>query len=363
MDLTNYKCPNCGSNLAFEPELKKLHCKQCDSSFELAEIANEEKQSLEADYKIETVNPSETDDKKRALNNQDFASGTHGYHCDNCGAEVITENDTASSFCYYCHSPVIFTDKIQGEYRPDKIVPFRINKKTAQEKFLSWTKKYKLLAKGFASLEHLEKMTGIYVPFWLAKATADFDVAGYGERVEVSETSTKTYTTYKKYHFERSGNIDLKEIKTLASVKLNSDLIYSVESPVNSVAEPFNPAYLSGYFSERFSIDKKDVEPETNRRLKQAVDNVIVSQINRYTNLHYTRNQRNIEIEEWQYVLFPIWILTFNFRGKVYVYALNGDTGEFFGELPMDKSRLWKRIAASFAGILAILMLGGQFLW
>ncbi len=209
----------------------------------------------------------------------------------------------------------------------------------------------------------MEKMTGIYVPFWLAEADADVDILGYGEEVHVSETSTKTYTTYKKFEFERKGIIKLPETKTIASDKVDTDLIYSVESMAKDVAEDFNAAYLAGYFSQRFSIDKKQVLPETNKRLENALENVIRANIKNYSNLHYTRNERQIDITQWQYLLFPIWILTFNFRDKVYVYALNGDTGEFFGELPMDKGRFWKRLILGFIALLLIFGAGGQFLW
>ncbi len=145
MAVHNYKCPNCGFNLAFDPSIKKLRCKQCNSDFE-----PEEMEALSESAEEAVVAKKEQAEKTQE--NNDFAQTTHGYHCDNCGAEVITESETASSFCYYCHSPVIFTDKINGKYRPDLIVPFRISKEDAKQKFLEWTKEYKFLAKGFASL-------------------------------------------------------------------------------------------------------------------------------------------------------------------------------------------------------------------
>ena len=52
--------------------------------------------------------------------------------------------------------------------------------------------------------------------------------------------------------------------------------------------------------------------------------------------------------------LFPVWTLTYPGKdGKVYYYAMNGQTGKLIGDLPVDKGR----VAAWFAGISIPLMI------
>ncbi len=36
------------------------------------------------------------------------------YICPSCGAEVVTDATTAATFCYYCHNPVVLSEKLTG---------------------------------------------------------------------------------------------------------------------------------------------------------------------------------------------------------------------------------------------------------
>ena len=66
--------------------------------------------------------------------------------------------------------------------------------------------------------------------------------------------------------------------------------------------------------------------------------------------------------EKWRYALLPVWLMNFTYNNKTYMYAMNGQTGKNYGELPCDKKKL-----AVFGIILFILLaglgiLGGYYL-
>ena len=44
-----------------------------------------------------------------------------------------------------------------------------------------------------------------------------------------------------------------------------------------------------------------------------------------------------------KYALFPVWLLSTSWRGENYLFAMNGQTGRFVGDLPVDKgaARKW----------------------
>jgi energy-coupled thiamine transporter ThiT len=48
-----------------------------------------------------------------------------------------------------------------------------------------------------------------------------------------------------------------------------------------------------------------------------------------------------------KYVLLPVWMLNTNYNGKIYTFAMNGQTGKMTGAFPICR----KRTAAWFAGI------------
>ena len=42
------------------------------------------------------------------------------------------------------------------------------------------------------------------------------------------------------------------------------------------------------------------------------------------------------------YTLYPVWLLTTKWNGSLYTFAMNGQTGKFVGNLPLDTGDMWK---------------------
>ena len=63
-----------------------------------------------------------------------------------------------------------------------------------------------------------------------------------------------------------------------------------------------------------------------------------------------------------KHVLYPVWLLNTTWRGKKFVFAMNGQTGKFVGDLPLDKQayRRWLiglGVAASLVSYAAVWMI------
>ena len=56
-----------------------------------------------------------------------------------------------------------------------------------------------------------------------------------------------------------------------------------------------------------------------------------------------------------RYALLPMWILSTNYRGQIYRFAMNGQTGKFVGNLPTDWGKFWGLFAGIFAGVSALI--------
>ena len=98
------KCPSCNGVLYYDIKNKNLKCRYCKSVFEID------------DYNVNNT-----------AEENDFADGKL-YTCKNCGAELISANDEAVSYCSYCGSEAILEGAISGIKRPKLIIPFRISK-------------------------------------------------------------------------------------------------------------------------------------------------------------------------------------------------------------------------------------------
>ena len=49
------------------------------------------------------------------------------------------------------------------------------------------------------------------------------------------------------------------------------------------------------------------------------------------------------------YALLPVWILHTKYKGNLYTFAMNGQTGKFVGDLPADRRKMIIAGAGGFA--------------
>ena len=60
--------------------------------------------------------------------------------------------------------------------------------------------------------------------------------------------------------------------------------------------------------------------------------------------------------------LFPVWTLTYPGKdGKVYYYAMNGQTGTINGDFPFERKKALLTSVVSALLILILMLLGGYF--
>ena len=118
------KCPACGAPITFSPSLNKWKCEYCDSEFTFEEMQKHNNaSSAAANDTQENANEEELD--------------LLSYKCQNCGAEIVADENTAATFCVYCGSIAILKSKLSGKFSPDFIIPFKKNKEEAVEAFVS----------------------------------------------------------------------------------------------------------------------------------------------------------------------------------------------------------------------------------
>ena len=54
-----------------------------------------------------------------------------------------------------------------------------------------------------------------------------------------------------------------------------------------------------------------------------------------------------------RYALYPVWILNTTYNNEQYTFAMNGQTGKFVGNLPMDR----KKFAICFVSVFVVMTL------
>lgn len=341
-----YRCPNCGGELTFDPETQKYRCGYCLSEF-LPEEAEKSREKTEP----ESENTAETEEEAAF------------YVCPSCGAELITEPTTAASFCYYCHNPVVFSGRVSGKFLPEKLLPFAVDRKTAVERFLEQGKRKWFVPRDFYSRAQIEKITGIYYPYWIYGGSFQVDYRARGSKIRVWQTVDAEYTETSIYEVKRGGRIGLEGMAHNALKKADRDLIESVQPYRLDDMKPFSMGYLSGFFAEKRDMEKTDFQDETRAQTEQMLQNAIRSEAGEYSSLTGENFHVQVQEETWEYVMLPVWTVTYRGKDqKIYYYAMNGQSGKVSGEFPVARGKLLLVSALCALAASALVLAGGYLI-
>lgn len=354
MSVVSYKCPNCDGELVFKPEIQKFGCDYCLSTFTEEELIAADKNHTIPDLEQPQSEPKDTD-------NDDSVHMVE-YHCPSCGAEIVTDDTTAATFCYYCHNPVLIANRLSGAFKPDKIVPFALEREQAKELFLNWCKKKWFIDKRFFHQSQLEKMTGIYFPFWLVDTEVSAHMSAKARNVRVWRTGDIEYTETNVYQLEKDADIFLRDIPLEALQKDYLELIKGVYPYQTEKMIAFSLPYLSGFQAEKRAIEQEESAPKAKEMIRNYTETLLRGSVSQYGSVSVEDLSIHSKKEDWEYALLPIWLLTYKYKDKNYYYAMNGQTGKIFGLVPVSVSKLWA-LFASVSGILfLILLIGGMLL-
>lgn len=351
MEIVQYKCPNCGANISFDAEKSGFPCEYCLSFFTEEDIKS-----------IFQKNENKPLDENAQRLAEEFESHTNLYNCPNCAAQIISEETTAATFCYYCHNPVILSGRLSGDYRPAKVMPFKKSREDALELFKKWTKKKWFLPTEFKSEQQLEKMTGLYVPFWIADCRVDAKVHAIGKQTNSWSSGNYRYTRTKEFEVQRYADIQFNGIPADGASKIDDGLMEAIEPFDYSQLVPFSMSYLSGFFADKYDVEKAAIFPRIKNRASSGSERIIRDSISGYSSVSISSSNYNILETQWEYILLPVWFMTYNFKGKQYSFAINGQSGKLAGIPPLSAGKVAAFAAGLFAVLTALFGIAGFFL-
>lgn len=348
-DVLTHHCPNCGGPLTFNPDDQKFHCDYCLSIFTSADI-----DEFEAKHPVESAISAEEKAETDAMD---------VFNCPSCGAEIVTDATTAATYCYFCHNPVILAGRLSGELLPNKVLPFQIDRQKAEEQFLAWTKKKWFIPKDFFNKSQIEKLTGVYFPYWVVDAQTRGEYTGKGTSVRVWVVGDIEYTETKIYQVYRKGKATINNlVKNALTKNLQQKMVEAVQPFPIDQAVDFQTEYLSGFQAEKRDIEIADITPELQQELKKYTNDLLRDTVSGYTTFNKTGSSAAINWQSNHYMLLPVWLVTYQGNNdKVYYYAMNGRTGKVSGILPISNKRLAWFSLGIFVVTAIIMLFAGYF--
>lgn len=337
----SYKCPSCGSPLMFNPETKGFDCDVCGSKFSKEEVES----------------------KTLPKEEEYFDDVVKEYSCPSCGAEIIADDTTTTEYCAYCNNPVILKGRVSGQIKPNLIIPFAITKDKAKEIMKSFMKKYGFVPNDFFKESTLNKIQGVYYPFWESDIDTVASLSAECTQIRTWRSGDRRYTKTSYYNVQRNGNIHFEDISVLALKGADKPLVEGIlPFPIKDHIK-FDMAYLTGFYAKKFDLTYDDIKAEVRDKLNVFSQDILKSTISGYDTTTIRNFNNNVMNLNKDYTLLPVWILSYKHNNKNYTFAINGATGKVFGEIPISKTKLFFTFCGFLLGIFILLaFLGGIIL-
>ncbi len=360
VELREFKCPNCDGAIKFDSSIQKMKCPYCEAEIEVDALEQyEEALNSQGDDEINWQSMAGTQW------NEGESDGLVHYVCQSCGGEVIGDENLAATKCPYCDNPIVILGKFEGNLKPDIIIPFKLDKETAVKSLKKHLEGKRLLPKVFKDENHIEEIKGVYVPFWIFDYRVDAKVDMESSRLVSWSDRRYIYTQTNYFHNHREGEISFTNVPIDGSKKMDDFLMQSIEPFDVSEAVEFKTPYLAGYYAEKYDLDREEGADYVNNRIKNSVESVFVNNVQLdYGDPRVINSSFRFNDAKARYALYPVWILLTKWQGEQYVFAMNGQTGKFTGNLPEDRGLLikyWIILTIIFG--LAIYLLLALYYW
>lgn len=342
------KCPNCGGQVAYNPQQEKIICEFC--RWETAEEgfnALEGREEYDKENNKEDAEPTvlrrraEKQNSEPVQDADDFDEWmeTNIYHCRTCGAELMLTGTEASTFCSFCGASTIVFERVSKEVRPKWIIPFKLTREQTLESIKEHFAKGEYIPSKIKKLT-VDKVHAIYMPYWL------FDT--YIRRSMVVEARTHDDGTFE---YIRDASYRFKKMTLDASLRLNNEMSRRLEPFRMDELVEFDVAYLSGYYADRYDVPKEALKTANVRRCRDYLDDAILDSCERVnrkavgtlSNYIMKDVHEEYQVEKAEYALLPAYFVNIKYDTGREAVIVNGQTGKVVANLPYEKKLIVKK--------------------
>ena len=278
------------------------------------------------------------------------------FRCPQCGAENVAPKTQLSMVCPFCGSNQVIDDKAIVGLKPNRIIPFKLDKKQSVDVYQHWLKK-KILVPHKVKV-NIPKLVqaGVYIPSWTYDTNTFTTYQGrLGEHYTVTVGSgqnrhTETRTRY--FYVSGTKQVIFDDVLVEASRKISQTDLNSVAPYNTNGSILYDERYMAGFQSEHYSTDCHQGWNVAKNLMAPVIKQKILSDY-RYDVVDYLNVKTQYANITYKYVLLPMWIGNYQWNGKTYSFIVNGETGRMTGSYPKS----WLKIAGIVLIVLAVIAL------
>ena len=384
-----FPCKSCGAKLSFLPGSKTLKCPYCAAANDIPDTDETvEELSLEA-WLAKLEGESETHQQEQIK-------------CSNCGGEQTLAANLYASACTFCGTPLTSKSYAQRLIKPKSLVPFKVTKLQAQDKWRAWIKSLWLAPSALKNYAQSDGgIKGIYVPYWTFDAQTYTQYCGqrgddhsesYDSTNSKGETVTETRTRTDWTNV--SGNVSFFHDDVLVpgstssydgaavtgrgaatAAAMQKALIQNVGAVGNKIVAqfstslrtwntkelvPYQDEYITGFQAEAYQIGLKASFVTAKQLIEDKVQQLVRADIGGDHQRITTINTQYSHLT-FKHILLPMWVSAYIYGGKTYRFVVNGQTGEVQGESPKSGWKIFFLVCGIlFALFVFLAVFGGK---
>jgi predicted RNA-binding Zn-ribbon protein involved in translation (DUF1610 family) len=334
--VTNVKCTACGSEMIWSPEKQKLECKHCGNLQEMPFASDQ------------VVERSFAEGLSLADQPTGYGTPTKVFNCKSCGSNTAVEASTVSFQCPFCGSDNVNEEAAQNKViQPAGILPFVYDKRKALDAYKTWIKKGLFTPSSLKKIAALEKIAGVYLPFWTYDAdTFSHWTAMAGYYYYTTETyyeggQMKTRQKRNVRWVPASGYLEksFDDVLVVASHGVTQREVEKIYPFTLSKVNNYDPRFILGHLSEVYERDVKGGYQVADGIMDAEIRSACTRQIPGDTHKDLSVSTRKSNIT-FKHILLPIWVAAYKFKGKSFQFLVNGETGKIAGKKPVSVGKV-----------------------
>jgi RNA polymerase subunit RPABC4/transcription elongation factor Spt4 len=272
---------------------------------------------------------------------------THNFQCQGCGASMSYDASAQTLRCPFCGSEKLEEQQDAKVLRPHWVVPFSVAQGDALTHLHTWMRSSFWRPGDLAQASRIEKLTKIYVPYWVFAArvytywTADSSQVPWGARGDWVPLAGENRASYSGLLVGASSVLAPAETQAICPFDL-------------AQAVPPEQVDLENVVYEQFRVQRKYARPLAQAGLEEHERQACRKYV--------PGNVRNLKVNllseglTGQPVLLPVWIMAYRYKDRVYRFLVNGQTGACTGTAPVSYHKIVGVVGIVIAIILAVLL-------
>ena len=327
-----YVCPNCGGVVSYQIEQQRLVCEHCGHVF----APGEHEQDIPLDESVEVTERRHVESAAEFLQRAPWKAPREGdagivlYSCPTCAARILADQANATATCPYCGNNLLLSGIAQPETIPQRMLPFKVTRERALELLRAHCTGKIYLPRDFdLDIEHVQ---GVYVPYYLYDVHVHGAV-GYVGYMRKALLPHRPALAVGEGYFQR---IPVDTSSRMPDAHMDAIAPFSFDK-----LEPFSVQNVAGHLMEVPDESPERSEVRAQELARGSFESTVTSPQKRIVMATSIESVplRDLEADTIRSSLcaLPVWLLHGTWKGRDYLFAVNGETGTCVGDLPVNK--------------------------